>query len=581
MQSQDDSMESSPPKILRKTEKNEEQKLNQNQHEISRTEGRKMKNVNPIFYEIANIAFATLEQKKIFKCVSSWCNYRSNEIDRFAKHLNEYHVDGDKVKKLEPHSFCMTCNSTTDAASLNEELNHLIKSHLEPDGKLEMDLKNNEGNVFQGDSVNNQRINLQNRFPSSMIFNTPPYGDDERKSSVFDFEAGLKQLFGEIEPEVERGYIELFQNKNECDNIAKVRDNAEKKSSDIKVLKLDVEVPCTSASLQTSPPEEDRFLEDIDDQKGNMKNSEPRDETTSDKSVNENHRSIKISNQLVLNEPQPNVTNKPQAKRVTSPNTSPMAPKKFKPLLSIANRHQQSDVDGLTRTQKSSIEESSASRPLVSSSKENKKQMETNANPHESTLTVLQPNQDSKNAQLNVLLPAQLMPWMPVKCIRRNRKFEICYLKMMEKNSLAALFKCMDLRCSFTANSGEIFCNHLIRHPTCIENNPKKRDNFQLYCAYCLYKATTGRDLAHHVLDVHSKDVFQCTHCFYRSREKETCYQHILKTHPDEAINIYKCLGPKITAEIMETVKEKAIERLKLKRKIFVEPLKCQRECRN
>lgn len=179
-------------------------------------------------------------------------------------------------------------------------------------------------------------------------------------------------------------------------------------------------------------------------------------------------------------------------------------------------------------------------------------------------------NHTRKHSQhrLELCLPQELMPWMDKKYLRQNQKYKICYLKMLNKNSLIALYKCMCLQCSFTTNDVELFLNHLGQHKT---TAPYKED-FIFYCPYCNFKSKDTRPLAHHIHDIHSKDVFQCSNCFYRSREKETCYLHTRKSHKDQKCKIFQCEKTEMSQ------REKLIlsERLKRKRSSFVAPIRCQ-----
>lgn len=167
--------------------------------------------------------------------------------------------------------------------------------------------------------------------------------------------------------------------------------------------------------------------------------------------------------------------------------------------------------------------------------------------------------------------PSQLMPWMDERLLRVNWKYEICSRKMMQKNSLVALFKCMDSFCSFTTNDAELFLNHLNCHHTDL----RPSDQFYLYCSYCAFKSNTDvKMLVHHINNCHSRDIFQCSGCFYRSREKETCFHHIQKTHKTISTKILQCPGPQQS----ERDRKLVMERLKKKRYANVAPIRCKCE---
>lgn len=165
---------------------------------------------------------------------------------------------------------------------------------------------------------------------------------------------------------------------------------------------------------------------------------------------------------------------------------------------------------------------------------------------------------------LKVVDAEKLMPWISTP--RTGFKYEICYTKMIERKSLIALFKCMDSRCSFATNDDELFRSHLIRH----QSNETLEENFHQQCSYCLYQSTTGpEDLAHHIIDIHSYDIYQCAHCFFRSREKETCHQHMETVHCVLSKMIIKWSGRELSDERLD-------ERLKRNRAQFVVPMKCK-----
>lgn len=165
----------------------------------------------------------------------------------------------------------------------------------------------------------------------------------------------------------------------------------------------------------------------------------------------------------------------------------------------------------------------------------------------------------------------KLMPWIDVKMLSSNEphlKYEVCSAKLMAKDCLVALFKCMDPQCSFATNSSATFYNHLCQHEM-DKRLGKIQETFYLQCSYCLFKASHTKILAHHINDVHSFDLYQCGNCFFRSREIETCYQHSLKYHSELSKTIYKCAG-----RVMDETR--LLARLKQKRQRFVVPITCK-----
>lgn len=171
---------------------------------------------------------------------------------------------------------------------------------------------------------------------------------------------------------------------------------------------------------------------------------------------------------------------------------------------------------------------------------------------------------------LKKISSAQLIPWIvDEKLLRSNFKYEVCYSKMLQPNSLVALFKCMGSQCSFATNNIELFFNHLSKHEIA---STDLKENFYRQCSYCLFKSSKElKELPHHINDHHIFDLYQCGHCFFRSCEKETCFQHILKIHSGLSVTIYQCSG-------QEMDHKKMVDRLKRKRAQFVEPIVCKRE---
>jgi hypothetical protein len=168
----------------------------------------------------------------------------------------------------------------------------------------------------------------------------------------------------------------------------------------------------------------------------------------------------------------------------------------------------------------------------------------------------------------------KLMPWINVKQYSSqvpHSKYEICSLKLLLKNSLVALFKCMEPECSFATNNNEFFNNHLYHHEK-EKSLRKNRDKLHFQCSYCLFSSSGFKTLVHHINGVHSLDLYQCGNCFFRCREIETCYQHALNYHSELPKTIFKCAGT-------ELEESKVFTRLRRKREEFVVSIKCKSKC--
>ena len=156
------------------------------------------------FKEIVNIAFAPSKSQNIFKCAPSKrckfeCYFNCNEIERFAKHRSEYH---DEINQTETDWICVTCNSTIDVKTLDGEILHMIRCHLQPDLKLQSFVLNLERSLNDKKGASNRLGSSNcfeiNQFSSSAIINTPPY--DEANKPDFDcVKANLENLLKESE----------------------------------------------------------------------------------------------------------------------------------------------------------------------------------------------------------------------------------------------------------------------------------------------------------------------------------------------------------------------------------------------
>lgn len=637
----------------------------------SRTKRRpRMKTVHQEFQQVVNIAFAVSRSKTIFKCISSWCNYITCDIDRFDDHLRTLHSDD---SRLALHSFCMICNLKTEAKLISEEFEHM-KQHVNSLLNLENLIQildssevklENEDEKKSGIKLDKLKFDFSSEIQSSTLLNTPPYADDDLNSSYDDIEQKLMKLFDdsprekirilsvESLPKIET--IEIYDSDEESSDkmilprvsvIVANNDGSPKKST------CSVE---TESSSDSELKTENFLLSEIninkqlaDEAAGNQaEGREQISETSQTEEISNLSQDedlfhslpespellrTKISEILVItpDEQAPLrklILNMAERKTYPSPflravslDTPKIAIKKFKRSLSDLRRQ-----DKLIEPTSVDIEQPGSHQTLSSDyiakliRDEKLAQPQNDGSPFEaespdayqspvqqtlrrlsainyqaSTSKVSSPNEcvnaltvspkmeSLSNQKKPVKLSfdnlrnysaSQLMSWVEKRFLRNNFKIEICYRKMLEKNSIVALFKCMSSRCSFATQDSELFLNHL----NCHSNDVKICDNFFLYCAYCLFKSNELKPLVHHINDVHSRDIFQCSYCFYRSREKETCYQHIKKSHKNADVKIFRCPGLTMT----EGAKKIFLNRLKTKRATYVAAIRCRSEFRS
>jgi hypothetical protein len=86
------------------------------------------------FNEIANIAYAFHNSQATFKCTSIHCTFIGTNVTVFENHLKTKHRYDSWLKS---HEFCKTCKARTGAASLTEEFEHMITTHIERENSLE------------------------------------------------------------------------------------------------------------------------------------------------------------------------------------------------------------------------------------------------------------------------------------------------------------------------------------------------------------------------------------------------------------------------------------------------------------
>ena len=170
---------------------------------------------------------------------------------------------------------------------------------------------------------------------------------------------------------------------------------------------------------------------------------------------------------------------------------------------------------------------------------------------------------------MNKLNIKTLQPWIDK---RPNFKYEVSCMKMLEKNSLFATYKCMGFTCSYFTSSEHMFYGHLKLHQ---QNHLCDYPDTYLFCSYCSLTFEKIKDLLNHIKEIHQHDKYQCSHCFYRSCEVQSCSVHMDIYHSkQESKTVLECEIENVPIDI-DGLFEKLIEnRLK-----YVAPLRCKGKC--
>lgn len=135
--------------------------------------------------------------------------------------------------------------------------------------------------------------------------------------------------------------------------------------------------------------------------------------------------------------------------------------------------------------------------------------------------------------------PVSLVTWgrKPTNKLQKYCK------RMLRDICLYALYKCMDVNCSFTTDNSENMLTHLRNHEN-ISN-----ESSMLECSYCDIVADSCALLIKHIQDEHQSSIFQCHYCFYRSCAAFNVIVHLKQFHPSEKKSVLVCHGkPKLYA---------------------------------
>lgn len=109
--------------------------------------------------------------------------------------------------------------------------------------------------------------------------------------------------------------------------------------------------------------------------------------------------------------------------------------------------------------------------------------------------------------------------------------------KMLRDICLYALYKCMDVQCSFTTDNAENMLIHLRNH-----DNENGHPSW-LECAYCDIVADSCTLLVKHIQEEHQSSIFQCPYCFYRTCAAFNVVVHLKQYHPSEKKSVLVCNG--------------------------------------
>lgn len=525
----------------------------------------KVKNINKKFHRVLNIAFAFGVNKKTFKCITSWCHFKTNDVDRFYSHLKEHHSEDVTIKT---HSFCMICDGKIAADDYNGEFLHMI-AHIEgaeQSQKLILILQAESKSDLEQNGFEDDNKKFTQKLEDKLLKEL----EDKSATKVANYEADS----------IDAELAEMFNDKKE--NNSKIIILGGASNDDIETVEEN----------------------DIHDSAIGDDDDEPQFSV-----IEENLSTVPVISKSKVSDEKTKISTENFTKKLV--NQTVNIPRKFRPSLSLARSLNQSPfiitgsekkspnkefVKQLIRDEKLSLYHQTPQAapaildPIMSSPNQNDP---SHSNPA-STLQ-LTPNvkvalsgnfsketcdinklltcpfhitQVTPNEPIKVLTSAEIYPWLSANHSHKM-KYEICHKNMLQKNSLIALFKCMNIRCSFTTNDVELFFNHLKFH----NRNQSSDKSSCLFCTYCMFKTSDEKALVHHINDVHSRDIFQCSRCFYRARDKESCYQHTLLRHKCLNTLIYKCPGPDKVDSKRDAV---VMDRLKRKRQMFVAPIRCK-----
>ena len=128
-------------------------------------------------------------------------------------------------------------------------------------------------------------------------------------------------------------------------------------------------------------------------------------------------------------------------------------------------------------------------------------------------------------------------------------KNALIYQKMVERQRIKSLYKCMAFRCMYSSDSDQDFNRHIHWHyndflvpradqiipqHTLFDGNNDRETltipDFYL-CSYCPNGAVNSEDLLQHINAHHGHCLFQCSTCFFRAKSAEIVEIHVTMDH--------------------------------------------------
>ena len=501
----------------------------------------RIKNTYISYYQVYNIGFADTSKGIVYKCFSNICKFQTYDQCIFKNHLISFHNDVPTTSEM----VCALCIEVFSSSSLLDELEHIIKKHLESASK--------STNLLENDSIENtadlpllSEISLNFEvIPKSTkaiennsiedYMEHPPLAE---KYPVLEQETMLKEhdpKYNDTSPDetqtnhtinnLQTSYTKVYLEKRLADDFTRSSKQETNQSENMSNK--------TNKMLDFSDisSDEDSIFND---------SSELKKRSMFDISSDE---SIKSSNTISSNTHRINkILNNPEFC--------------VQKILHDGKKDQTFDeknMKNLKQTKKPNLVKTSL-EPTQSS-------VQTQIQ-----VTVQAPIEIRQPLVMNKLNIRTLQPWIDK---RPNFKYEISCKKMLEKNSLFATYKCMGFTCSYFTSSEHLFYGHLKLHQ---QNHLCDYPDTYLFCSYCSHTFDKIKDLMSHIKEQHQHDKYQCSYCFYRSCEVQSCSVHMDVYHSKQPTKtVLECEIENEPIDI-DALFEKLIEnRLK-----YVAPLRCK-----
>lgn len=142
------------------------------------------------------------------------------------------------------------------------------------------------------------------------------------------------------------------------------------------------------------------------------------------------------------------------------------------------------------------------------------------------------------SSECNSFVNVTLKGWLKIPNLKSQKGTK----KMLRDICLYALYKCMDINCTFSSSNAEDMKTHLENHKF-TETDKSSNITRYLECAYCDEIADSSSSLVKHILDEHQSSIFQCPYCFYRSCAAYNVVVHLNQLHRTEKKKVLICNG--------------------------------------